>query len=214
MLHPVLLKPYGIPHDKACHVKGKEEDLPVFTGKGNQGDVFRFQGRLKGLPFPGVCETEDNHRPHNVFPLRFAADFPAGHCQAFQSFVLRGKSSQEIVEKGVYITGHVREGVPPKAQAESQDKGRDTFVFHHFLSSLCDFLYGRPSIWAAKTNRASFFVSMFRIRIDCLRFGALPGLSGIPFPFELTCSITRLVISQVLQNAPHFAIFKRLLFKN
>jgi hypothetical protein len=31
---------------------------------------------------------------------------------------------------------------------------------------------------------------------------------------EWTCSITRLVIEQVLQNAPHFAIFKRLLFKN
>jgi hypothetical protein len=29
-----------------------------------------------------------------------------------------------------------------------------------------------------------------------------------------TCSITRLVIEQVLQNAPHFAIFQRKLFKN
>jgi predicted nucleic acid-binding protein len=29
-----------------------------------------------------------------------------------------------------------------------------------------------------------------------------------------TCSITRLVVSQVLQNAPHFAFFKRLLFRN
>jgi hypothetical protein len=29
-----------------------------------------------------------------------------------------------------------------------------------------------------------------------------------------TCSITRLVISQVSQNAPHFAVFKRKLFKN
>jgi hypothetical protein len=29
-----------------------------------------------------------------------------------------------------------------------------------------------------------------------------------------TCSRTRLVLSQVLQNAPHFAVFKRLLYGN
>jgi hypothetical protein len=31
---------------------------------------------------------------------------------------------------------------------------------------------------------------------------------------EWTCSITRLVIEQVLQNASHFAVFQRKLFKN
>jgi hypothetical protein len=29
-----------------------------------------------------------------------------------------------------------------------------------------------------------------------------------------TCSITRLVIEQARQNTPHFAVFKRLLFRN
>jgi hypothetical protein len=35
-----------------------------------------------------------------------------------------------------------------------------------------------------------------------------------PYKRQWTCSITRLVISQVSQNAPHFAVFKRKLFKN
>jgi hypothetical protein len=38
--------------------------------------------------------------------------------------------------------------------------------------------------------------------------------SVILFLVHWTCSITRLVIEQVLQNAPHFAIFQRKLFKN
>jgi hypothetical protein len=36
----------------------------------------------------------------------------------------------------------------------------------------------------------------------------------VGFLIYWTCSITWLVISQVLQNAPHFAVFYRNLFKN
>jgi hypothetical protein len=60
-------------------------------------------------------------------------------------------------------------------------------------------------------------VSVFSI--ICMAISAvisigLPIVLFVIFYKKWTCSITRLLIEQVLQNALHFAVFQRKLFKN
>jgi hypothetical protein len=55
---------------------------------------------------------------------------------------------------------------------------------------------------------------LFIINFFSLLFSTIAKLP-VKFPAFLywTCSTTRLVVEQVLQNAPHFAVFKRKLFR-
>jgi transposase-like protein len=87
-------------------------------------------------------------------------------------------------------------------------------------------------LWIAESEGASnlwfaFWMGVLnelRCRgVEDILIAYMDGLTGFPegvrsvcspTRVQWTCSITWLVIEQVLQNAPHFAVFYRNLFKN